>query len=150
MSSHHFTAGLSVAAALAVPFGALAENPSKADEHAGHHPDSAVSAPAQSAAIEGKMEAMRQMHEKMMNAKTPEERQALMQDHMKAMQGGMQMMRGMSGMGGTGGMGTKSTHKPPVNMARRQVLMEQRMDMMQMMMDMMMQRMPDSALPAGK
>ena len=30
--------------------------------------------------------------------------QALMADHMKAMQGGMEMMKGMGGMGGMGGM----------------------------------------------
>ena len=42
--------------------------------------------------------AMREMHEKMAQAKTPEERQALMADHMNAMQGGMQMMKGMGGM----------------------------------------------------
>ena len=40
------------------------------------------------------------MHQKMMNAKTPAERQALMADHMKAMQGGMAMMKEMHGMGG--------------------------------------------------
>ena len=39
------------------------------------------------------------MHEKMMNAKTPQERSKLMAEHMKAMQNGMSMMEGMSGMG---------------------------------------------------
>ena len=98
-----------------------------------------------------RMKAMREMHDKMMNAKTPEEKQALMAEHMKAMQGGMQMMRGMGGgmgskpgMGPMGGMGAKGM---PDDMAQRQKMMEDRMDMMQMMMDMMMQRMPASGVP---
>jgi len=43
-------------------------------------------------AMDVKIKAMREMHEKMMSAKTPEERKALMGDHMKAMQDGMSMM----------------------------------------------------------
>jgi hypothetical protein len=35
---------------------------------------------------------MRGMHRKMLAAKTPQERQSLMADHMKAMQGGVSMM----------------------------------------------------------
>ena len=60
------------------------------------------------AAMEPRMKAMQEMHQKMMNAKTPAERQALMADHMKAMQGGMAMMQGMSPMGGMGAMGAAS------------------------------------------
>ena len=118
-------------------------------EHASHHPAGAASAPA--SAVPDRMKAMREMHDKMMNAKTPEEKQALMAEHMKAMQGGMQMMRGMGGgmgskpgMGPMGGMGAKGM---PDDMAQRQKMMEDRMDMMQMMMDMMMQRMPASGVP---
>lgn len=116
-----------------------------AAEHAKHHPAGAASAPAPAPAgtpMQDRMKAMREMRDKMMNAKTPEERQALMADHMKAMQDGMQMMKGM------GGMDTKGM---PAGMAQRQRVMEGRMDMMQMMMDMMMQRMPESgAAPAAK
>ena len=60
------------------------------------------------------MKAMQEMHAKMMAAKTPEERNALMADHMKAMRGGMAMMEGMSGMGSMGGMGAASA--PPQGM----------------------------------
>lgn len=88
-----------------------------------------------------RMKAMTDMHQKMMNAKNPAERQALMADHMKAMQDGMTMMkemhggmRGMSGMGDGKGM--------PSDMAKRHQMMTDHMAMMQMMMDMMMQRMP--------
>ncbi|KWT96821.1 MULTISPECIES: hypothetical protein [unclassified Variovorax] len=45
------------------------------------------------------MTMMRDMHQKMRAAKTPEERQALMAEHMKAMQGGMSMMCEMGGHG---------------------------------------------------
>ena len=64
------------------------------------------------------------MHAKMMAAKTVEERQALMDDHMKAMQDGMAMMGQMKGK--KGGMS-------PEGLAKR-------MDMMEMMMQMMMDR----------
>jgi len=120
-----------------------ASPPKAADEHAGHHPADAASAPAPApAANQDRMKAMHEMHDKMMNAKTAQERQALMTDHMKAMQGGMQMMKGMGAkpMAGMSGMGDSKA--APANMAQRQQLMESRMDTLQLMMEMMMQRMP--------
>lgn len=118
-----------------------------------HHPDAAVSAPKAAKAGPSNMQAkdamgkmdqqMRQMHEmhqKMMAAKTPEERNALMADHMKAMQGGMAMMGGMGAQGQEkmkGGM--------PMDMASDHQMMEKRMEMMESMMQMMMDRLP----PAG-
>jgi hypothetical protein len=120
----------------------------KADLHAAHHPGAAASAPT--AAMQDRMKAMREMHDKMAQAKTPEERQALMADHMKSMQGGMQMMKGMGGMGGMGGAACmRDPQGPPADMGKCQQVMEQRMDMMQMMMEMMMQRMPATP-PAGR
>ncbi len=77
------------------------------------------------------MKAMQAMHDKMMAAKTPEERNALMTEQMKLMQDGMGMM-GRMGPGAMGGM--------PGDMEARQGMMEQRMDMMQSMMQMMMDR----------
>ncbi len=85
------------------------------------------------------MKAMQGMHDKMMAAKTPEERNALMAEQMKLMQGGMGMMGGM----GPGAMAGK-----PGDMAARQGMMEQRMDMMQSMMQMMMDR--TAPVPATK
>ncbi len=91
------------------------------------------------------IKAMQQMHDKMMAAKTPEERNALMSEQMKLMQNGMNMMGGMGGMGGgmggMGRMGAGATTGKPADMAARQGMMEQRMDMMQSMMQMMMDRM---------
>lgn len=83
------------------------------------------------------MKAMQAMHEKLANAKTPAEREALMAEHMKLMQEGMSMMGGMA------------PTKAPTAAARQQ-MMEKRMDMMQSMMQMMMDRMPMSPAAPGK
>ena len=126
-----------------------ASNPAKADEHASHHPDVTAAAPAPAMpAMQERMKAMREMHDKMMNAKTPAERQALMADHMKSMQDGMEMMKGMGRMGGMAGMGSMAGAMGdgkgmPAEMAKRHQMMEGRMEMMQTMMEMMMQRLPN-------
>ena len=117
-----------------------------------------ASAPSPMVTMDPRMKAMQEMHQKMMNAKTPAERQALMADHMKAMQGGMAMMQemhGMHGMGaaggkapmpGMGGMGGMADGKGmPADMAARHQMMSDHMAMMQMMMDMMMDRMPPAS-----
>ena len=107
---------------------------------------SSMATPERMAAMDGQMKTMRDMHTKMLNAKTPEERQALMGEHMKAMQGGMGMMKGMSGMSGMSGMGgTGDSKGMPADMAQRHKMMTQHMAMMQMMMDMMSQRMPPAS-----
>ncbi|HSV35126.1 MAG TPA: hypothetical protein VLI46_06195 [Ramlibacter sp.] len=89
------------------------------------------------AMMDEQMKTMRAAHEKMMNAKTPEERSKLMAEHMKAMQGGMDMMKGMGGggMGGMKGMGAAG------DMGTQQTLMAKQMEMMQTMMEMMEQHM---------
>jgi hypothetical protein len=123
-----------------------------------HHPEAAASAakapkaaaakpaPARPVAqeslkkIDQQMMDMRAMHDKMANAKTPEERSALMAEHMKAMQGGMAMMGGMAGADKDsmkGGM--------PSDMATHHQMMEKRMEMMETMMQMMMDRLPPPA-----
>ena len=121
---------------------------SQHDQHKGHHPTGAASASAASSkSMPGKttperarmanhMRAMQAMHDKMMAAKTPEERDALMAEHMKTMQEGMGMMKGMGGMASPKGA--------PTSMTERQSLLEQRMDMMQTMMEMMVDRLPQT------
>jgi len=116
------------------------------DQHKAHHPAGSASAAAsksmpgnttpEMARMANQTKAMQEMHDKMMAAKTPEERNALMGEHMKTMQEGMGMMKGMGGM-----TGPKS---PPTNMTERQTMMEQRMDMMQAMMEMMADRLPQT------
>ena len=133
--------------------GASSAMPGNVAAHAAHHPNAA--SPPSTAAMQDHMKAMQEMRDRMMNAKTPEERQALMADHMKTMQGGMQMMKGggMGGMGGMGAMGGAACMSDPKGMpvdpAKCQQTLDQRMEMMQMMMEMMMQRMPASAAPPG-
>jgi hypothetical protein len=82
--------------------------------------------------MEAQMKMMSEMHDKMLAAKTPEERNALMAEHMKIMQSGISMM---------GDMGPGAMMAKPDDMAARQGMLEQRMDMMQSMMQMMMDRM---------
>jgi hypothetical protein len=92
------------------------------------------------------MKRMHEMHEKMMQASTPEERSALMSEHMKLMQDGMAMMGGM-GAGGMRCQGGKPGKGPMHdNMAAHHEMMEKRMEMMQSMMQMMLDRM--STAPA--
>ena len=95
-----------------------------------------MGAAGSTAAMEPRMKAMQEMHQKMAKA-APAERQALMADHMKAMQGGMAMMKEMHGMHAGNGM--------PADMATRHQMMADHMAMMQMMMDMMADRVPPAA-----
>lgn len=108
----------------------------EADDHAAHHPPQAT-AKVDDAKFDQQMKMMHDMHRKMVTAKTPEERAALIKDHMKAMQDGMAMMGQMRGgmrmgMGGKGPMGDGMPMDPGA--------MQHRMDMMEMMMQMMMDR----------
>lgn len=104
-------------------------------EHAAHHPPgaaasaSAMPTPGQ---MDSMMKSMREMHDRMMAAKTAEERSRLMQEHMKLMQDNMAMMDRMRG--GKGGMGMGG------DMPMSPEMMGKRMDMMEMMMKMMVDR----------
>ncbi len=103
------------------------------------------SAPAsgdKAAAMDNKMKAMAEMHQKMMAAKTPEENKALMAEHMKTMQEGMKAM----GMKGGEGMAVMPKKEPmAANMEERHRAMEKRLDMLEMMMQMAMDRMATPA-----
>jgi hypothetical protein len=124
---------LVLASALALSMAASAQS---AQDHAAHHPEAASAAkaaPAKPVApapgqMDAQMKSMREMHDKMMAARTPEERQALMAEHMKVMQDGMAMMGRMKG------------GKPGNGMSMNPETMGKRMDMMEMMMQMMMDR----------
>ena len=130
---------------LAIVFGLFGASAWSAqdDQHQGHHPAGSASAPvsktmpdksgAEAARMDSQMKTMGAMHDRMMAAKTPEERSALMPDHMKAMQGGMAMMAGTAPAGMPGMNGDMAAHHQT---------MEKRMEMMQAMMQMMMDRLP--------
>ncbi len=144
----------------AASFTSLAQT---AAEHAQHHPATIAQAQTQAAmapmpgssnpmagmpskaAMDQRMKEMHEMHEKMVNAKTQEERNALMAEHMKTMHSGMAMMNQMGGMGHMGAMagqgGVRGSKAMPGTMAERQMMLERRMDMMQSMLQMMMDRM---------
>ena len=98
--------------------------------------------------MDTQLKVMREMHDKMMAVKTPEERNSLMAEHLKTMQESMRMMNatadGMGGMMGDKMGGMKSDMKGGLKgaMAARQQMMEKRMDMMQAMMQMMTDRLP--------
>lgn len=129
-------------------------------DHESHHPEetAAVSSSAPAAMsgnaaakdtmarMDMQMKMMRDMHEKMMNAKTPEEHDALMAEHMKTMMGGMSMMGGMGGAGKAGMKGGMSAD----DMATRQQMMEKRMEMMETTMHMMMDRLPQPPTKSHK
>jgi hypothetical protein len=141
-------------------------------DHDAHHPDAAPAAGmpmpmggpgAPMARMDEQMKVMQAMHDKMMQAKTPEQRSALMAEHMKVMQDSMAMMGGMGhggmmaggAMGAMGGMndkpdnsGTPGMQAMPGKgaadggMGMHHQMMEKRMQMMQSMMQMMMDNMP--------
>ena len=102
----------------------------EAEEHAAHHPPQGATPDARTQAPHDQpMKKMQEMHQKMAAAKTPEDRAALMKDHMKAMQDGMAMMGRMKTPDAKGG-----------GVSNNAEMMGKRMDMMEMMMQMMMDR----------
>ena len=112
------------------------------------------------------MTSMQDIHTRLMNAKTPEERNALMAEQMKVMQDGMAMMNNMSKdakgmmsgmmpgmmMGNQGKDGNAMMSGMQGGMMQQHQMMDKRMDMMQMMMQMMMDRMsmPQTSTPGTK
>lgn len=148
----------------------LAQTPT--DEHAGHHPEG-TSPPAASAQPPGKggdatamgrmqsnMKLMQDLMSKIHASKDATERQKLLQQHSKAMQDQMEMMRGIAGgqseMAGGGmkmGEGMKGGASQPPNaqsgppmgngmmrqMMKNHQAMQGRMEMMEMMMGQMLQ-----------
>lgn len=57
--------------------------------------DHSMASPEHRAAMQAQMKTMREMHAKMMNAKTADERQTLMAEHHKMMMEHMEMMQTM-------------------------------------------------------
>ena len=95
--------------------------------------------------IDEHMKKMQALHERMMRASSPEERQKLREEARKEMQEGMTMMGPMMQGGGAGSMGRgpmgggmTAPKAGPADATARMQMMEKRMDMMQMMMQMMM------------
>lgn len=93
--------------------------------------------------MDAQMKAMQEIHQKMINAKTPEERNAIMAENIKAMEAGMSMMRetGMMGMPIMENMPMRDGTPMMDNVPIQNQMMQKRMDMMSNMMQMMMDRM---------
>ena len=104
----------------------------------GSAPASSTAAPEHMAKMDAQMKTMRETHDKMMSAKTPEERSKMMTEHMKTMQDGMGMM---SAMPGAGMADMKGMQGMTGDMAAHHQMMEKRMEMMKVMMTMMKDRM---------
>ena len=104
----------------------------------------ATTPPDHLAHMDMQTKSMHAMHEKMMAAKTPEERNSLMAEHMKSMQDGMKMMEGMAGPGMKSMSSMSGMSGMSGDMSAHHAMMEKRMAMMQTMMKMMMDRMPAS------
>lgn len=125
-------AGLFTLAALSVAPAVLAADQVAEHDHTHGAAATATAKPETTApkpdapAMTDMMQKMQDMHAKMMAAKTPAERAAMMSEHMTAMRDGMSMMKGMHG-----------------DSAKR-------MDMMQMMMQMMMDHMSAMGTDAQK
>lgn len=142
-------------------------------DHKAHHPDAAsskiskidsktvlVNKPMAHKSMEQEsmekmdnhMKAMHEMHEKMMSAKTPEERKAHMAEHMQTMQGGMAMMNDITKMCSAQKMDMLATNNPGgeqkaamtcdmhCDMVARNKMLEKRMEMMEAMMQMLIDR----------
>ena len=109
------------------------------DNHQAHHPAGASPTAAETPraptteGMDAQLKSMQAMHERMVAAKTPAQRKALMAEHMQAMRAGMAMMGAMK----------DGAESAPT--AERQQMLEMRMDKCQSMMQMMMDRMPEPA-----
>ena len=98
------------------------------------------------------MKTMQALHDRMMSATTPEERQRVMDEQRKEMQGSMGMMNQMMRGGATpGGMGTGMMGQKgkPADAGAQMQMMQKRMDMMQMMMQTMMDQQGMTTGPQG-
>lgn len=109
---------------------AMAQASAPEPDHAAHHPPGAsalaptpkapTKQPPTAPPSDKTMKSMQEMHVKMMAAQTVEERQALMDEHMKAMQDGMTMMGQMKG--------EKGSMSPDAMFKRIDMMMQMMMD----------------------
>ena len=126
------------------------------DDHKDHQPETSTqpaatkgNAPSNQASqdmvikMDEQMKSMQEIHQKMINAKTPEERNVIMTDNMKAMQAGMSVMKdaGIMSMPMKNSMAMKDGMPMMESMHLQHQMMQKRMEMMTNMMQMMMDRM---------
>lgn len=144
-----------LAASIAFSFPALAEEAHHPEKAAAAKPVAAQPAEASVTKMQGNLKKMQAQLDRVAKAKTPEERQQAMAEHMKTMHenmmAGKAMMMG-EGMGcpmmKDGMMGGMPEGTSSANPAERMQSMEKRMDMMQMMMEQMARRQDSGGAPA--
>jgi hypothetical protein len=115
--------------------------------------NSSVNMSSQMRQMDEHMNKMQSLHDKMMNATTPEERQKVMDEQRQEMQEGMAMMKPMM-QGGPmmGGMGAGMMRQKgqPADANVHMQMMQKRMDMMQIMMQTMMDQHGMMAGPSSR
>jgi hypothetical protein len=99
------------------------------------------------AQMDERMQKMQALHDKMMNAATPEERRKAMEDARREMQNSMGMMKPMMQGGPMMGGGMMGEKDKSGNAQAQMRMMGKRMDMMQMMMQMMIDQQGMMMLP---
>lgn len=145
-----------------LPVHAFAADAPEHDHTHGQKPAATASTPDTPSAGKSAdlMKRMSDLHERMMVAKTPAERQKLMDEGRKLMQEGMSMMQDMKsgqpmGMGMMGGAMGQNGAASGGGMGMGQCMdmhkaMSDRVDMMQMMMQTLMDQQAAGAVPAAK
>lgn len=136
----------------ATPFAQEAKAPASAPKATATPPSSSTNASNPMGQMEEHMKTMQALHNRLMSATNPEERQKVMDEQRKAMQGSMAMMNQMMQGGAmTGGMGpgTMGQKGKPADASAQMQMMKKRMDMMQMMMQTMMDQQGMMAGPRG-
>jgi hypothetical protein len=148
--------GTIVLLAAGMPMAQDAKAPASSTNAAAMQSGSSMTMNSQMGQMDEHMKKMQALHDKMASAATSEDRQKVMDEQRKEMQGSMAMMnpmmQGGAMMGGAGGstMGQKGR---PADANAQMQMMQKRMDMMQMMMQTMMdqqgmmagQKSPDAA-----
>lgn len=147
-ASTHLVAALALAVA---PWAATAQTPA---DHEQHHPGAAApaspsstAAPEQAvAAMERHLQRMREASRRLADARTPQERQALMNERRRLMQEGLQLMGPMrampqAAMGAAGGAGMPDGMGPQMMgaMMERHAWMDKRMEMVQSVLQMLLE-----------
>jgi len=121
----------------------LAQNAKAPESHAhaaGTQSAATMNMSTQMGQMDEHMKKMQALHDKMMSAATPEDRQKAMDEQRQEMQACMGMMSQMQGGAMMGGMGsgTMGQKGKPADASTQMRMMQKRMDMMQMMMQSMM------------
>jgi hypothetical protein len=133
-------AGTVAVLAAGMPLAQTAKAPAPHAHAAGTQSGAAMNMSTQMGQMDEHMKRMQALHDRMMSAATPEERQKVMAEQRQEMQACMGMMNQMQGgpmMGGMGS-GTMGQKGKPADANAQMQMMQKRMDMMQMMMQSMM------------